>query len=69
MNFFGIKTKALDQMLFYEVKLPIAERYSLIPKLLAKSWFMKQSYKIQHGLKDPKQATIHLAPALQLKQD
>ena len=43
--------------------------YSLRPKLLAKSWFMKQSCKIQHGLEDPKQATIHLALALQLKQD
>ena len=38
-------------------------------KLLAKSWFMKQNYKIQHGLEDPKQLTIHLALALQLKQD
>ena len=43
--------------------------YSLRPKLLAKSWFMKQSYKIQHGLEDPKQATIYLALGLQLKQD
>ena len=41
--------------------------YSLWPKLLAESWFMKQRYKIQHGLEDPKQATIHLALALQLK--
>ena len=47
----------------------ISDTYSLRPKLLAKSWFMKQSYKIQHGLEDPKQATIHLALALQLKQD
>ena len=28
---------------------------------------MKQSYKLQHGLEDPKQANIHLALALQLK--
>ena len=30
---------------------------------------MKQSYKIQHGRENPKQATIHLALALQLKKD
>ena len=30
---------------------------------------MKQNYKIQHVLEDPKQATIHLALPLQLKQD
>ena len=30
---------------------------------------MKQNYKIQHGLEDPKITTIHLASALQLKQD
>ena len=43
--------------------------YSLRPKLLAKSWLIKESYKIHYGLEDPKQATIHLALALQLKQD
>ena len=43
--------------------------YSLRPKLLAKSLFMKQNYKIQHGLEDHKQAIIHLPLALQLKQD
>ena len=43
--------------------------YSLRPKLLAKSWFMKQSYKIQQGLEDSKNATIHLSFALQLKQN
>ena len=30
---------------------------------------MKQNYKIQHVLEDPKQATIQLALPLQLKQD
>ena len=30
---------------------------------------MKQNYKIEHVLEDPKQATIHLALPLQLKQD
>ena len=43
--------------------------YSLAPKLWWKSWSMKWSSKLRLGLKDPKQATIHLALALQLKQD
>ena len=30
---------------------------------------MKLSYKFQHGVEDPKQATIHLALALQLMRD
>ena len=30
---------------------------------------MKQNYKIQHGLEDPKEAIINLALAVQLKQD
>ena len=28
---------------------------------------MKQSYKLQHGLEDPKQATMNLALSLQIK--
>ena len=40
--------------------------YSLVPKLWWKSWFMKQSTKVQLGLEDPKQAAIHLASTLKL---